>query len=495
MYTTFESGEAAASSGLKRLARRDLPAPPRAASRPAAKPAVPPAAALYVWPEVTPGSAFVWVHAGLKWIAVLAIAGAVAGFAYATLATPKFTASTELVVAPVNLQVVSNDIYPTSTDQNARLLDVESKLRVLTSGNVLTRVVEQLGLANDPEFMRSGGPELPFIGGASAPTDATQAAVDALEKRVSASREERSYVVTVSVSTENADKSVRIAGAIVAAFQAELARADAEGASRVAQSLNDRLAELRAGVATAEAAVATFRRDHGLEQSNGELVNSQAMSQLNQRLVDAQQALIAAQSHYVELTDPVTGKANADAVQTQTMVALRTQYGLLKQQADATATTFGPRHPTRVSAERQLAGLSQQIAAEAARAVQTAKLELDQATRTLKQLTDQTQSARSTVADDGEAQVALNDLEREAKAKSDVYEAFLARAREMTERQQLDTTDIRVITPATPPSARSWPPRGVVVGGLGGFGGVGVGVVLALGLGLLRDARQPRKAE
>jgi uncharacterized protein involved in exopolysaccharide biosynthesis len=302
-------------------------------------------------------------------------------------------------------------------------------------------------------------------------------------------------VVTLSVSTQSADKSVRIADAIVAAFQAELARADSEGASRVALSLTDRLAELRAGVTAAEAAVANFRRDHGLEQTNGELVNSQAMTQLNQRLVDAQQALIGAQSHYAELTDPVTGKANADAVQTQTMVALRTQYGLLKQQADAAATMYGPRHPTRITAERQLAGLTQQIAAEANRAVQAARLEVDQATRTVAELTDQTQSARTTVADDGEAQVALNELERDAKAKSDVYEAFLARAREMTERQQLDTTDIRVITPATPPSTRSWPPRGVVVAGLGGFGGLGLGVALALGLGFLREARQPRKAD
>jgi uncharacterized protein involved in exopolysaccharide biosynthesis len=447
------------------------------------------------WPEVTLANALAWTLGGIKWIAVLAVVGVAAGFAYASLATPKFTASTDLVIAPANLQVVNNDIYPTTTDQNARLLDVESKLRVLTSGNVLSRVVDELSLATDPEFTRPSGLELPFIGGGAVPLDPRQTAIDALGKRVSASREERSYVVTLSVSTEDAQKSVTIADAIVAAFQAELARAESDGAARVAQSLNDRLATLRAGVAAAEAAVATFRRDHGLEQTNGELVNAQAMSLLNQRVVDAQQALIAAQSRYAGLTDPAIGVANADAVQTPTMVALRTQYGLLKQQADAAATMYGPLHPTRVTAERQLRGLAQQIAAEAARAVQTAALDVAQAERTVADLTTETQAARTTVADDGQSQVALNELERDAKAQSDVYEAFLARAREMTERTQLDTTNVRTITPATPPGTRSWPPRGVVVGGLGGFGGLALGIVLALGLGFLAEARRPRQAD
>jgi uncharacterized protein involved in exopolysaccharide biosynthesis len=191
MYSTLDTGEAPETSGLKRLARRDLPTTPRV-PRPAVAHTGEVAGPSHAWPEITLGAGLRWVRSGLKWIVVLALAGAVAGFAYATLATPKFTASTDLVVAPANLQVVSNDIYPIVTDQNARLLDVESKLRVLTSGNVLTRVVEQLGLASDPEFMRSGGIELPFLGSGAVVGDLTQTAVDALEKKVSASREERS---------------------------------------------------------------------------------------------------------------------------------------------------------------------------------------------------------------------------------------------------------------------------------------------------------------
>jgi uncharacterized protein involved in exopolysaccharide biosynthesis len=491
MYSSVDTGTIQP-SGLKRLARRDLPTTPRTPRTVSAAAHPAPAEAAREWPELTIANATRWLARGLVWIVILAVIGALAGYGYSIVAKPKFTAYTDLVVDPGNLQLVSNDLYAPGFDQNAQLLDVESKLRVLTSGNVLARVVDELHLENDPEFVASGG--LPFVGGVSeASSDPKLAAVSALDKKVTARREERSFVVTLSVSTENADKSALIASTIVAAFQAELAKAEADGATRAAASLMDRLGELKAGVTAAEQAVATFRQQNGLEASNGELVNTQTLASLNQKLIEARQALISVEARHTELTDPKSGKLNADAIQTPTMVALRTQYGLIKQQADAAAAIYGPLHPNRGSGERQLAGLQVQIDAEAARYVQSIGLDLDQARRTVAQLETNIEVARTTVATDDTASVQLRDLERDAKARSDVYEAFLTRASEITERQQLDTTNIRVISPATPPAQRSWPPRGYVVAGAGGFGGVALGIALALGLGFLAAARQLRK--
>ena len=499
MYSSLDSGSASPPSGLKRLARRDLPSTPRTprpTPAPAAQPAVPDVA--WQWPEVTVGTALVWVRQRLLWIVVLAVTGLTLGYGYSLVATPRFTAYTDLVVDPADLQVINNDLYRSSTDQNSQLLDVESKLRVLTSGNVLTRVVTELELQNDPEFSGAGSAPLglSFLGGAADVSgDPVLNAVGALEKKVSARREERSYVVTLSVTTENPNKSVRIADAVVAAFQTELAKAETEGAARTADALIDRLAELKTGVTAAEQAVQEFRRAHGLEETGaGELVNEQSLSLLNQRQVEAKQALIAIEARYAELTDATTGKLNADAIQTPTMVALRTQYGLIRQQADANATLYGPLHPNRASGDRQISGLQAQIDAEAQRYVQSMRLELDQARSTVAQVEAQLAAVRGTVASDGDAQVALRDLERDAKAKSDVYESFLTRAREVTERQQIDTSNIRVISPATPPSSRSWPPRGYVVAGGGAFAGLAAGIGLALGLGFLAASRKQRKA-
>jgi uncharacterized protein involved in exopolysaccharide biosynthesis len=484
---------------LRRLARRDLPTTPKPSLRkpePPVAPKVAPVAPVEAaWPVLTVATLMAWTRRGLVWIAILAVLGTGTGMLYGLLATPKYTTFTDLIIDPSNLQLVTDDLYKSPIDQNAQLLNVESKMRVITSGNVLKRVVGQLNLTADPEFTDAPGLfGLRFLSGKSdeASGDATLDAVDALEKRVGTWREERSYVVSIAVSTTDPQKSVKIANAVVDAFQAELAKGEADGASRASAALMQRLAELRASVTEAEGAVEAFKSAHNLQESNGELVNSQTMTQLNKAMIDAQAALIAAQARYEELTDPKTGRANADAVQTQTMVELRKLYGQLKQEADAAASMFGPLHPTRATAERQLKGLQGQIALEASRAVQAAKSDLVQAQRTVAQLTEQAAAARTTVSVDDAAEVELNNLVRDAKARSDVYEAFLTRAREMTEREQLDTTNVRVISPATPPMVRSWPPRGVVTASLGAGAGLGLGIALALGVGWLGAVRRLR---
>lgn len=497
MYSSVDSG-GPQPSGLKRLARRDLPGTPRT-PRVVAAPAATPVAednSAIVWPVVSLGSAIGWLLKGAKWIVVLAILGAIGGYGFTMVAKPKYTAYADLVVDPGNLQVVGNDLTPAIGGQNGQLLDVESKLRVLTSGNVLTRVVTDLKLQDDPEFVPPPSAfNLSFLtGGSEISADPVMTAMGMLGRKVTARREERSYMVTVAVSTESPPKSVLIADALVAAFQAELAKADSDSATRAAASLLDRLSELRAGVTAAEDKVADFQRENGLEQSNGESVNAQSMTLLNQRLIDAQQALIGVEARYEELRNGRAGRLNADTIQTPTMVALRTQYGQLRQEADAAAALYGPRHPNRGTAERQLAGLQVQIDAEAARYVQAASLDLEQARRTVTELETQAAAARSTVASDGTALVQLRDLERDARSKSEVYETYLNRSREIVERQQLDTTNVRVISPATPPGSRSFPPRGYVMAGLGAFGGIGLGVALALGLGFLAAFRRLRKA-
>src|SRR5690606_16049046 len=88
---------------------------------------------------------------------------------------------------------------------------------------------------------------------------------------------------------------------------------------------------------------------------------------------------------------------------------------------------------------------------------------------------------------DNDAQVQLRDLTREAAAKTAIYEAFPVRAREITQRQNLDTTNIRVISPPVPPKARSWPPRTSQLAGFGAIAGMVLGVLGVLGHGLWRE--------
>ena len=78
------------------------------------------------------------------------------------------------------------------------------------------------------------------------------------------------------------------------------------------------------------------------------------------------------------------------------------------------------------------------------------------------------------------------ELESEAESDRAVYTAFLNRAKEVGEQQDLNDTNSRIITRAVPPTAKSSPPRTLIVAGSFILGLIGGGMI-----GLLREQFNP----
>lgn len=447
--------------------------------------------------ELDFGRLFVWLRQGLLLAAVLGATGAVGGGAYAVLSKPRYTVTTDIMIDPGNLQVVEGDLFNQPGQVDGQLLTVGSKLRVLTSRSVLDRVVTNLDLVNDPEFHNSspsGFSLSSLFGSKAAPTDeeAHLAALRALSEHVSATADEKSFVASLQVSSEDTGKAIAIADDIIKSFKAELAEAEADGAAQAAAALASRLDELKATVQTAEERVQAFRRENNLSTSaNGQLVSVQTMSALNAQVVDAQSRLIEAQTNYQTLSSAGLDAIPTTGIMATSLATLRDRAASLHQQLTAQSTTLGPRHPTIVNLTGELNAAEAQIRTELDRAVAAAKSAMVEAQANLDALNTKANSLTSDVFSDNELQVHLRELERDAAAKSAVYESFLTRARQITEREQIDTTNVRVISTAVPPASRSWPPRTVVVIALGAIAGFALGMLAVIGLGIVRDLRHP----
>jgi uncharacterized protein involved in exopolysaccharide biosynthesis len=413
------------------------------------------------------------------WIIIALMTGAAAAFGFGLFAPARFTASAEVLIDPSNLQVVFNDLYSNSEQRDAMVLNVESKMRVLTSGQVFDRVIDQMHLVDDPEFTTYS---------TLSPRDS---ALKTLQERVKTARDDKSFVVTVSATTNGAEKSVQLASAVLDAFGQSLAQADSEGASRAAAALTERLGELKTDVTKAEAAVEDFKRTHDLQTSQGELTSTQTMVQINTQLLQARAKLIDLKSRYDRLTSGgQDGLMNAAAQESTTISTLRGQYAATREQAESLKTTLGPLHPSIRAINAQVAALQGQIDVEVSRIVQAAKSDVEQAQAAVDQLQAQVDASKAVVATDNSAQVSLHELEREASSRAAIYEAFLDRAKQMTEREQIDTTNIRVISEPTVPASRSWPPPTVQLVALGGAAGLALGSLAALFFGLLGDRRR-----
>ncbi len=102
--------------------------------------------------------------------------------------------------------------------------------------------------------------------------------------------------------------------------------------------------------------------------------------------------------------------------------------------------------------------LKQAIQREKERIVDSLRKETDRAAASEAAIRGDLTAARSQVSHDDRAEVGLRELNRELAARRSVYEAHLRRSREIGAQERIDSARIRVISPAVPASAPSWPP-------------------------------------
>ncbi len=97
-------------------------------------------------------------------------------------------------------------------------------------------------------------------------------------------------------------------------------------------------------------------------------------------------------------------------------------------------------------------------------------------------LTDRLSELKQKALTTDQASVELRELERDAEASRGVYQTFLVRSREVGQQSAIDSTNARVISEATPPRNKSWPPR-ILLALIAAMAGLGIGT----GVGLMRE--------
>lgn len=440
-----------------------------------------------------------WLRAGIVWIVLAIILCVAAALAYAYMTPPRYTAYTDIVVNPSNLNVVSDGVFSPNQQRDTQILEVESKLRTVTSRNVLARVVDELKLDEDPEFISP--PPLARLKAFFSPKpedgDNKVGALRSLGERVAAERDPRSFVVTLAVWTNDPDKSVTVSKAMVKAFESELFQTTSDSSLRIVDDLKKRLEEMRHNVTVAEKRVADFRRENGLQENNGQLVSNLASGELNAQVLAAQQRVIQEESRLKQMQAAIAqNRTQSDAIfDSQTMNTIRAQYSTLQQQIGAMTLTYGARHPRLATAGAERDMLERGIADEAQRILLAAKTNVAEARSSLDALRLKAVAERANVFTDNEAQVRLRDLERDANSAAAIYETYLNRSRQIAEQQTIDSTNVRVISQPVAPNSRSWPPGKLIFLIAGGVGGLFLGLGIAIALGLLGFLRRTDHAE
>lgn len=214
-------------------------------------------------------------------------------------------------------------------------------------------------------------------------------------------------------------------------------------------------------------------------------MNEQQLTEMNNQLTLARARTSAAKARLdqvkqVQLSKDGVG-AFPEAVQSQTITALPSQYAEVMRREAEQMTSLGSRHPAILEIQAEAERLRRVINDEINRIAISARTEYDSARENEATIASNVEKLKNGAVSTNEAMVALRELDRDVQANRAFYEAFLVRARETGEQEQIDTKNIRVISPAGIPLYRSFPPSNRLLAAASLLFGIAaeIGIVLA----------------
>lgn len=168
--------------------------------------------------------------------------------------------STSLYQTHVKVLIDTSTTQLVRDDRNETLIDaahMESQVALILSDSILQGVVRRLKLDSDAEFTVGDGTRWQklraLVLGGTPPRPAPildpafrlRLAVEALRGRLDVRRDGMSYVISIGVTTANAEKSAQIANAVAQAYEQEQVGAKTRAARASSAWLEDRIRSLR----------------------------------------------------------------------------------------------------------------------------------------------------------------------------------------------------------------------------------------------------------
>jgi len=427
----------------------------------------------------------------LRLILLTALIGTFLATAAVFSMTPLYKATTLVLVDPRQTKILQDAEVVGRPGTDSGVIDSEAE--IITSRAVLRDTAEKLNLLKDDEFSGINNIIDAFKAYVIAPIkrlfvksdndDPYGYVVDKLEKYSDAKRRSLSYVIELNAWSRDAGKAVTLANTIAEQYLGEQVASKEKMTERATRWLAARVEELRKRVDKSDRALEQYKSEAGLFDPAGENLSDRQIAALNDQLVDARAKAAGAKAKYEQLKqltpDKVrTAAATSDVLQSQVIMNLRGQYADAARKLAEKSARYGPENPI-VTASRAEAGrLESEIAAEINRIISSAKSDYEIAKSREESLEASLEDLKEKATKFNEATVKLHQLERDAQANRDLFNAFLAREKQTAE-LNFQVPDSRVVSQAELPTSTSYPRRALIIG-VAFFGSLGLGVAFAL---------------
>jgi polysaccharide biosynthesis transport protein len=444
----------------------------------------------------------IWRRRGLV-IGAVAASVVVAGIALSVM-NKKYTADA-LVQLDLGRRETAlvNEQPPTVMLEATSIIQGEAK--IIRSRLMARRVVEKLGLgetaSHEPSESSVGGlfdallamPQrfVGQIGFSASPSDESprqSSAVDQVIRtvmsRLTVETDNRSYLITIGYTSNNATEAARIANAYAEEYLLRHRELSSHLANHVIEWLSSQIRVATAAQQEADEALAAFRKRTGLLDvgPNGENVQQQQLRDLNAQLSAASLARLNEENRLTRVRRVIAAGGTPSAADLQgipLIQSLATQEAAARKELSELTASLGPGHPNVARAQAALSQLRGSLRTAMGQAVSTIEADVAAAMRAEKDLKAQLEILQRTIVGSKTNEAELQDLQAHARTARERVASLTRSYDQAVAAHNLAPTTSSLITPADPVSTPS-SPKPFVVLSMGLLGGLGLGVAAAL---------------
>jgi len=469
-----------------------------------------------------------------KWLilTVTALGTAIAAVLGMTV-TPGYSARAAVMIDPRQVQVTT--FTQVLGDLPAGASTIATHIGLLQSRTFVAKVMDDLHLFDDPEFnpALNGGTaqasaSLPSFlqpletvisrlpnewliatGLASQPQPVLESeapkltrerAITNFFRNVVYTNEDGSYLINISFTSPDRDKAAVIANRIAELYVEDQLKTKQSATGKASVWLEQRLAELREEVRQSDQAVEKYKIAHNIVEAAGTTLSDTNLGDLNKELITARADLAQRQAKLRLVRDLRAKGGDAlesigEVTSSPLIIRLREEQVDLARQESELRTLYGDRHPRMVQLADEKNKVLTNIRVEVDRVLSTLDNDVRVAQTRVSSIEGQLGGLKTEAAQNRQANVELQELERVATSNRTLYEQLLGRFKETSDQQGIIEPDARVVAMAAPPVSPSTP--GAKLFAAGGFTiSFLLGSLLALLLDRLdRGLRSAREVE
>ncbi|MCY1044365.1 polysaccharide biosynthesis tyrosine autokinase [Corallococcus sp. bb12-1] len=397
-----------------------------------------------------------------RWV-MLGVALAVTALTAAwTLRQPRiYAASTSLIIDVTAPRILDGEVKEVMGEErsnywfNKEYTGTQSE--VITSRAVASRVVDRLGLANDPGFLG-----LPANQDEKARVQALQAAdaVGLLRTRIVVVPGKDSRVMNIGVEDVDPKRAALLANEVAAAYMAENQALKMRVTDEARTWLEVRRDELGREAKAGELAVYDLKKDADMLSTSLESrlsIVSERINSYNLKLTEVR-TRIAAQQARVDAIHQLRKAAGSDETWAEAVPGakdgpiqdMKMRYGEQKVACAELSERYLPEHPKLLECNRKLEVVREDLLKSLGNVVRSAEMQLVEVKgeeRNLNKLLDETKAEAFVV---NKKAIEYGQLQRESDDNQRRYEDVLKRLKDVELSGLLRTSNVRVLDEARP---------------------------------------------